>query len=285
MRETTLAAFLLLTVACRQNPANGAGFVASPQLTSERITISAFDGLLSVADLVGSILIYDATADTFYSNDFERAETKFIPASTFKIANSIVGLEVGTLDADTTVFRWDGTPRFMDAWEQDLKLADAFRLSCVPCYRELARRTGAERMESGLKRIGYPGMVFDTSTIDDFWLTGGSEISQFEQIDFLRRLREGELPIEVSTASTLRRIMVVDSTRDFVLRGKTGWATGDGFDLGWFVGYLEDTSNTYYIATNVEPLDRSEGAGFAEARLEVSRAALGYFSRLGKRRR
>jgi len=91
-----------------------------------------FKRILDSTGLVGSILIFDKNKNSYYSNDFKRSETGYLPASTFKIVNSIIALETGVVEDDSTKFKWDGKKRFLPQWEQDLILKDAFHFSCVP---------------------------------------------------------------------------------------------------------------------------------------------------------
>ena len=112
-----------------------------------------------------------------------------LPASTFKIVNTIVGLETGIIISDTSLFLWDGRARRLKQWDKNLTLAQAFKVSCVPCYQELARGVGYDRMKLKMESFKYGEMVFDTSSIDRFWLEGESKISQFGQIELFAKVQ------------------------------------------------------------------------------------------------
>ena len=200
----------------------------------------------------GAVLIYDMKNKTYYSNDFSWAKMGIIPASTFKIPNSIIALETGVVKNDSAVFKWDGEKRRFKKWEQDLTFKEAFRASCVPCYQEVARKIGVNRMKTYLKKLNYPGMVFDTLTIDNFWLQGKSKISQMQQIDFLERFYFSKLPISKRTENVMKDIMIIEKTESYTLSGKTGWGMRNETDNGWLVGYLETNNSVYFFATNVE---------------------------------
>ncbi len=197
-----------------------------------------------------------------------------MPASTFKIPNSIIALETGVIGDDTTVIKWDGQPRRLAVWEQDLQFKDAFRVSCVPCYQEIARKIGTERMNSWLSKLNYPGMIVSDSTIDRFWLEGTSKISQMQQVDFLERFYFSKLPISERTTNIMKQIMQVEKTDAYTLSGKTGWGIRDGKNNAWYVGYLETKGNVYFFATNVIPLPGFDLDNFTTARIEVTKAAL-----------
>lgn len=223
------------------------------QKTSQKIVIPEFQSILDSAQVSGAILIFDAQSNTFYSNDFQEAENQLIPASTFKIPNSIIGLETGILEDEETIFKWDGNERAFSAWEKDLTLQEAFQRSCVPCYQELAGKIGTERMKEYLKTLKYGQMDVTDETIDTFWLTGASKISAFEQIDFLKRLHDNKLPITPSTHKTLLTILRIDQNETYSLSGKTGLAMNAKETVGWFVGYLEIETKIYYFATRIIP--------------------------------
>ncbi|HAY88987.1 MAG TPA: hypothetical protein DCY51_06080 [Bacteroidetes bacterium] len=144
---------------------------------------------LDSANVVGSVLIFDPSKNTYYSNDYNRAYNAFLPAFTFKIPNSIIALELGNAVDENTIIPWDSTVRDNKNWNQDLTLEEAYRYSCIPCYQSLARKAGVSNMKTQLERMEYPGMVFDSSSVDLFWLQGESRISQRQQVDFLQKLK------------------------------------------------------------------------------------------------
>ncbi len=233
----------------------------------------AFQSILDSVGVVGSILLFDPKQATYYSNDFEWAELGRLPASTFKIPNSLIALETRVADT-TTVFEWDGTKKQLAAWEQDLRLRDAFHVSCVPCYQRIARTVGVNRMDSMLQRLEYGNMVVDSNSIDVFWLSGESKINSFEQIDFLRRLYEESLPVSPSNRKIIKELIVIDSNEEYTLSGKTGWAIRDGHNNGWFVGYVENAGQVYYFATNIDPKQSFNMDLFPVIRTQITMAAL-----------
>ena len=59
-------------------------------------------------------------------------DSSYLPASTFKIVNSLIGLQTGKISSDSMVIKWDGVKRNVDDWNQDLNMYNAFRMSAVP---------------------------------------------------------------------------------------------------------------------------------------------------------
>lgn len=257
---------------------------ATPQLgdklsinTSSKVTRSELQLILDAAKVEGVILIYDKQTDTYYSNDFQESLTGVLPASTFKIPHSIIGLELGLLQDEQTVFKWDGKSRRFSIWEKDLSLKAAFQNSCVPCYQSLAKRIGTQKMAAYVSKLKFGEMDINEANIDSFWLVGQSKISPLQQIDFLMRLYEGRLPIAETTRETVKAIMKVGKLNNrHVLSAKTGLAVSDGEqDIGWFVGYVEKTGNPLYFATKISPIDNQmESRSFAPLRKKITLEAL-----------
>ena len=228
--------------------------------------VPEFKSLLDSLNLFGSILIYDLKEETYYSNDFEWAAKGQLPASTFKIANSIIALETGIVENDSTLIEWDGSARRLAVWEQDLSLKEAFHYSCVPCYQEIARKIGLVQMRAFLDKLGYGVMKVDSSNLDLFWLAGESRINQYQQIEFLDALYQAELPISKRTSSIMKRMMIIEKTKDYTLSGKTGWSISNGLNNGWFVGFLEANNKIYFVASNIEPRQGFDMNSFSSTR-------------------
>jgi len=240
----------------------------------KEILVPEFNKILDSLKVKGAILIYDISNKTYYSNDFSWAKTGFIPASTFKIPNSIIALETGVIKNESDVFKWNGEKRWNKKWEQDLTFKDAFRVSCVPCYQEVARKIGVERMKTYLNKINYKEMIFDSTTIDNFWLEGESKITQIQQIQFLKRFYFSELNISKKTTSIVKNIMLIEKTEDYAISGKTGLSVKNDLYNGWFVGYFEVKNKVYFFATNLEPLKKEAASeDFYSARINATKQA------------
>ncbi|MBC8154887.1 MAG: class D beta-lactamase [Bacteroidetes bacterium] len=210
----------------------------------------------------GSFLLFDQRANRYTAYNYARCERGFLPASTFKIPNTLIGLETGVIADQNFVIPWDGKKRQIDAWNRDHTLESAFRASCVPYYQELARRVGLNRMQGLVKKMDYGRMDIGAENLDRFWLEGNSRISQRQEIDFLRRVVAGRVPFSARNRAILKKIMLMDSTSTYKLYGKTGLATLipglnlknelPATDIGWFVGYIETGRTVYFFATNIE---------------------------------
>jgi len=222
----------------------------------------------------GTALIYDELADRYLVLDRERTETRFSPASTFKVFNAMVALETGAVKDEYEVIRWDGVQRQFPDWNRDHSLASAMKFSVVWFYQEMARRAGEQRMQTWIDQVGYGNRDIGGG-IDRFWLSGALRISAAEQIGFLRRLAAGTLPFSARSQETVRRITIQESAPDYVLHGKTGWAVQENTkrenDLGWYVGWVERDGKRWFFALNI---DMPHGADDAPKRIAIGRALL-----------
>lgn len=182
---------------------------------------------------------------------------RLAPCSTFKIYNTLIGLELGLIRGpDDPWYRWDGVRREFPDWNKDLTLREAIRASSVPAFQSLARRIGIRRMRHYIDRLPY-GSRDLSSGVDLFWLPGKGRtsitISADEQVSLLNKLFDHQLPFSERNIGILREVLRVSETPQGVLYGKTGTGLGaDGRpDLGWFVGFLERGGKTYLFACNL----------------------------------
>ncbi|HDU2975216.1 TPA: class D beta-lactamase, partial [Klebsiella pneumoniae subsp. pneumoniae] len=135
----------------------------------------------------GVFVLCKSSSKSCATNDLARASKEYLPASTFKIPNAIIGLETGVIKNEHQVFKWDGKPRAMKQWERDLTLRGAIQVSAVPVFQQIAREVGEVRMQKYLKKFSY-GNQNISGGIDKFWLEGQLRISAVNQVEFLESL-------------------------------------------------------------------------------------------------
>src|SRR5262245_21123844 len=112
-------------------------------------------GIFEEHGTVGTFVLYDPAADRTITVNGERAARRYIPASTFKIANSIIALETAVVKDENEVIPYGGKPQPFKAWEKDMGMREAIAASAVPIYQEIARRVGLERYRQWLERLDY----------------------------------------------------------------------------------------------------------------------------------
>lgn len=225
-------------------------------------------------DIKGTILVYDAKRNVYYSNNFELADQGRLPASTFKIVNSIVALETNVLKDENEVLKYHGEKRAFESWEKDMTVREAFQASCLPCFQEVAKHIGVKRMKSFLNKLQYNNMDVNAGTIDNFWIKGNSHISPLEQINFLERFYTKKLPILNSTYDKMIRIFEKEYAENYRYFGKTGWSDDQGINNGWYVGIVDRGPEVYYFALNVEPIDQNDLSKFLTAREQATQEVL-----------
>jgi beta-lactamase class D len=238
--------------------AHAAAWQDSPQL----------DALFKQKGVTGTLVIHDVSADLYTVHNRARAATRFIPASTFKFANTLIGLSTGAVASVDTVLPYGGKPTSRPEWAHDMSLRDAIKISNVPVYQGLARRIGMPAMQDNLRKLNY-GNMDPGAVVDTFWLKGPLKISAVEQTVFLEQLAQDQLPFPKTAMAAVRDITRQPGAAD--LHAKTGWCAGpsDKIDLGWWVGWVTKDGKLYSFALNIDMPD-----GAVDQRVALGKAAL-----------
>jgi beta-lactamase class D len=210
----------------------------------------------------GKVTVYNMALDT----------SRFLPASTFKIVNSLIGLEIGRITDEKMVIKWDGVKRQVGDWNQDLSMEQAFKLSAVPYYQEVARRIGRDTMQQWLDSLHYGNMKIGNQ-IDSFWLDNSLKISPDEQLGLVKRLYFDQLPFQKRTQQLVRDVMVQENNTLYTLCYKTGWGYDENSNaIGWVVGWIEENRHPYFFVTLVKSPDRN--LDMPTVRLNITRGIL-----------
>lgn len=225
--------------------------------------------LFAGAGVKGTFVLYDVAANRLVGHDRDRANTRFVPASTFKIPNSLIGLSVGAARDVDEILPYGGKPQPIKAWEKDMGLREAIAMSNVPIYQELARRIGLDRMREGIAKMDF-GNGEIGGVVDTFWLVGPLEISAVEQARFLAKLARGALPFPKSIQESVRDIVRLERGDDWTLYGKTGWKSAPGPGIGWWVGWVQKDGDVYAFALNIDMRQATD----AGKRVELGKASL-----------
>jgi beta-lactamase class D len=236
--------------------------------TEERADL---DAVFADSGVTGTFVLYDPTTDHVTLVNGQRAVTRFVPASTFKIPNSIVALETGVVKDENEIIPYGGKPQPFKQWEKDMSMREAIALSAVPIYQELARRVGLERYRDWLARLDFgnrqPGTV-----VDQFWLDGPLEISAVEEARFVARLAQQKLDASSRSQAIVRDIVRLESRDGKVLYGKTGWCFSCKPNVGWWTGWVEQEGKVQAFSLNI---DMPAGAADAPKRVPIGKAMLG----------
>lgn len=175
------------------------------------------------------------------------SNTPISPYSTFKIPNSIIGLETGAITKENSYKKWDGTVYDREVLNKDHDLASAIENSVVWYYKQLANDIGEENMKKYLNIMSY-GNQDISGGLDEFWLGSSLEITPIQQVEFLIKFYNNEFGFSESTINTVKDI-IKQKDLNFDIYGKSG-SSGEG--MSWFVGYVIKDSKPYFFATYLE---------------------------------
>ena len=199
-------------------------------------------------------------------------DSAFLPASTFKIINSLIGLQTGIITNDSMVIKWDGVQRSNPEWNKDLNMYQAFRVSAVPYYQEVARRIGKDTMQHWLDSLAY-GTKNIRSAIDTFWLDNSLQVTPDEQLGVVKRLYFNQLPFFNNYQLMVKNAMLFEDKPTHMLSYKTGLGyKEDGTPVTWVIGWIEENRHPYFFVLNMETKDKN--VDLKTARMTVLRNIL-----------
>ncbi len=248
---------LLLITSCSVNKAN------NDESLKKYFDENHVDGCFTMFNNAdGKVTVYNMKYDTM----------RFSPASTFKIFNSLVGLQTGVIPDEKMQIKWDGIERPIQAWNRDMDMTEAFKVSSVPYYQEVARRLGKDTLQLWIDSVGY-GNQNISGPVDSFWLNNTLKISPDEQLGFVKKLYFDQLPFRKTVHQMVRDMMLQENNTAYQLSYKTGWGfTEDGNAMGWVVGWIEENKHVYFFVTFVKAPDKDTNIN--TVRINITKAIL-----------
>lgn len=205
----------------------------------------------------GTFAMFDNSRGQHIIYNLKRDTTPYMPASTFKIVNALVALQTGRMTSENSIIKWDGVVRNNADWNKDLTLAQAFKVSAVPHFQQLARSIGRDTMRAWLDSLSY-GNEKMGPYIDSFWLDNSLKISADAQVWLVKMLYFKQLPFRASVQEQVKKMMIKENNTIYQLAYKTGWGkTDNGNELGWIVGWIEENRHVYFFAMNLESPDHN----------------------------
>ncbi len=242
--------------------------------------ITKEDGLKKYFDeykVDGTFALFNNAQGNFNIYNLSRyKDSSFLPASTFKIINSLIGLQTGRITNTKMVIKWDGISRKFESWNKDLTMEEAFKASSVPYYQEVARRIGIDIMQTWLDSLNY-GTKKIITKIDSFWLDNSLKIKPDEELGLVKKLYFEQLPFNKTTMQAVKKVMVQETNSNYTLAYKTGWGTlENGKSLGWVVGWLEENKHPSFFVLNLEGNDDMDMISIRKAILYNCLHHLGY---------
>ncbi len=184
-------------------------------------------------------------------------DSSYTPASTFKIVNSLIGIQTGKISDENMVIKWDGIVRPNADWNKDLSMKEAFAVSAVPYYQEVARRIGHDTMKRWIDSLGY-GNRDISGPIDSFWLNNTLKIKPDEELGLVKKLYFDQLPFFHRTQEIVKNVMLREQNSNYKLSYKTGYGIRENGDrIGWIVGWIEENRHPYFFVLNLESADKN----------------------------
>jgi beta-lactamase class D len=211
----------------------------------------------------GCFAIMDNGSGAFTVYNLARyRDSSYLPASTFKIINSLIGLQTGKITSDSMVIKWDGVERSISDWNKDLTMYEAFRVSALPYYQEVARRIGKDTMQQWLDSLKYGAKtdnekIVIKSAVDSFWLDNSIKVTPDQQLGIVKRLYFDQLPFFKTYQEMVKRAMIFENNNKYQLAYKTGWGFDEkGNAIGWVVGWIVENNHPYFFVLNLETPDK-----------------------------
>lgn len=238
--------------------------------------------------VTGTFGLFDNGAGQFTIYNLSRfKDSSYLPASTFKIINSLIGIETGRVTNEKMLIKWNGKVNIFPGgdtardWNRDLTMEEAFAVSALPYYQEVARRIGKDTMQRWIDSLQYGNKQIGTA-IDSFWINNTLKVTPDEQLGLVKRLYFAQLPFQKRTQEIVKKMMIRENNANYQLAYKTGLGFKENGNLvGWVVGWIEENKHPYFFVLNTEgPKD----AKMIEARMNILKAILkeqGFFE--GKR--
>lgn len=224
-------------------------------------------------------LVVDAGSGAIVARRGDGCDTRNSPASTFKIAMSLMGYDAGILqDAHTPAWPFKpGYPAWREAWKQTTDPTRWLAESVVWYSQVLTRKLGMARFQKYVDAFDYGNrdVSGDPGThngLTHAWLSSSLQISPAEEVALVRKLVNGSIPASPRAREMTMAIMpAVQGADGWTVHGKTG--SGDvrvasgrndpDRQFGWFVGWAERGGRTVVFARLIKDETKiAEPAGF-----------------------
>jgi beta-lactamase class D len=183
----------------------------------------------------------------------EHCDQRVTPASTFKIAISLMGYDSGFLKDEHSPklpFK-EGYDDWRPSWREATDPAKWMRESVVWFSQQVTQALGPERFQKYVREFDYgnqdvSGDAGKNNGLIHAWLSSSLKISPLEQLAFLEKLVNRRLPVSAHAYEMTDQItQLAEPAPGWELHGKTGSGApilADGaYDrahaYGWFVGW------------------------------------------------
>lgn len=228
-----------------------ASLALQPSLASQRMAQLSCTTLMDAA--TGQRLLHDGQCDA-----------RATPASTFNIVVSLMGFDSGILvDEHTPVMPYKpGDTDWNESWRTETDPTSWLITSNVWFAQNVTRQLGEARVQRYIDGFGYgnrdiSGDAGKHNGLTMSWIGSSLQISPDEQVDFLRKIVNRQLPLSAKAYQMTGRILPAQTLANgWTIHGKTGTASlvlPDGSDdkqrvYGWYVGWATKSARTIVFA-------------------------------------
>lgn len=217
----------------------------------------------------GSFLLYDLENDVWNIHNRKRATLRVAPNSTYKIYSALFGLEDGIITPENSFIKWNGISYPFEAWNADQTLPSAMSASVNWYFEYLDEQLGETSVQEYLHKIEY-GNEDLSGDFSSYWMESSLKISPIEQVKLLIQLQNHNLGFAPEHVDTVKDAIHISTSSFGDLYGKTGTGRVNGQDInGWFIGFIENTDNTYFFATNIQNEQLATGSKASDITLSI----------------
>lgn len=194
--------------------------------------------------------------------------TRVFAASTFKIAISLMGYDSGFLtDTQEPALPFKkGYPDWIPAWKATTDPTSWMKNSVVWYSQQITKYLGEKRFQRYVQEFHYgnedvSGDPGKHNGLTRSWLSSSLRISPLEQLEFLARLVNRQLPVTAHAYDMTNRITALSTLPNgWEIHGKTGAGAPRNADgtfannraYGWFVGWAVKGDRTILFARLIQ---------------------------------
>ncbi|MFH1832212.1 MAG: class D beta-lactamase [bacterium] len=181
-------------------------------------------------------------------------DTRQTPCSTFKIALSLMGCDAGILKNEREPelpYKQEYNAEF-EFWRQAYTPQLWIKNSCIWYSCEITARLGMQKFEKYVRDFNYgngdvSGELGQNNGLNRAWLCSSLKISPTEQIEFIAKLLNFNLPVSCQAYELTQKLLFVGLLDNgWRLYGKTGAGIFDGElkSVAWYVGWVTQEQKT-----------------------------------------
>ncbi len=208
----------------------------------------------------------------------KNCDTRYSPASTFKVPLAVIGFESGILKDENHPI-WKSTEpvtSFVDYWGGEKTPLAWMRYSVVWYSQMLTKKLGEKKFQEYVDRMNYGNRDL-SGGLTEAWLSTSLKISPNEQIYFIEDLAQNKLPFskeaQIQAKNLARLFEESQLSNGWTIYGKTGTDI-DKTSLdrsGYFVGFATKDDRLIAFVSHVSDKKDSRTKGIYAKKLAMNK--------------